>query len=70
MRPLIFAEPDEQVTIQKVTGKDAVRSHLSHLGLTENETVSIKQSINGNLIVEVKGVRIALDSSLARRIMI
>ena len=36
----------------------------------ENETVSVIQSIQGNLIVEIKGVRIALDKSLANRIMV
>ena len=44
--------------------------HLKNLGFVENETVSVIQSIQGNLIVEIKGVRIALDKSLANRIMV
>ncbi len=68
--PLSFAEENTSYTISRITGKDEVRSHLRNLGLVENETISVKQSIAGNLIVEVKGVRIALNKDLARRIMI
>ena len=56
--------------IQRITGQDKVRVHLKNLGFVENETVSVIQSIQGNLIVEIKGVRIALDKSLANRIMV
>ncbi len=68
--PLCFAKENTNYTISRITGKDEVRSHLRNLGLVENETISVKQSIAGSLIVEVKGVRIALNKDLARRIMI
>lgn len=68
--PLSLGELNQQYTILKITGKDIVRSHLRNLGIVENETITIKQAIDGNLIVEVKGVRFGLNQDLARRIQI
>lgn len=70
MMPLTLAESDQMYTILKITGKDQVRRHLNNLGVTENEKITVRQSVNGNLIVEVRGVRLALDAGLARRILV
>lgn len=68
--PLALADRNRTYTIARVTGKDDVKAHLHNLGFIENEPVRIKQSINGNLIVEVKGTNIALSDKLARRIQL
>ena len=68
--PLTFAQLNQEYVIVRITGKDKVRAHLRNLGFVENEKVSVIQSIQGNLIVSIKGVRVALDKSLANRIMI
>ena len=68
--PLTLADKNTPYTITRITGKDDVKRHLRNLGFAENETVSIKQSIGGNVIVEIRGARIALSDSLARRIQI
>lgn len=70
MMPLSLGEQDQSYTIVHITGKDEIRSHLRNLGIVEKETVAIKQRIAGNLIVEIKGVRVALNRDLAKRIMI
>ena len=68
--PLTLAQTNKKYTILRITGQDKVRHHLRNLGFVENETVSVIQSISGNLIVEIKGIRVALDKSLANRIMV
>ena len=68
--PLTLAQKNKKYTILSITGQDKVRNHLRNLGFVENETVSVIQSISGNLIVEIKGIRVALDKSLANRIMV
>ncbi len=70
MMPLTLADTDRNYRIVRISGKDEIRRHLNNLGVTENEEISVKQSINGNVIVEIRGVRLALDASLARRIMV
>ena len=56
MMPLSMAKVGETVTIRKITGKDQIRQHLAELG--------------GNLILQVKDSRVALDRTMANRIMI
>lgn len=68
--PLTFAQMNTRYVITRISGQDKVRAHLRNLGFVENETVSVLQSIQGNLIVEIKGIRVAIDKSLANRIMV
>ena len=69
MIPLSMARPGETVTICKVTGKDEVRQHLAELGFVVEESVTVVSEIGGNLILQVKDSRIALDRSLANRVL-
>ena len=68
--PLTMSKAGDTVTIQKITGKDEVRQHLAELGFVVGETVTIVSEISGNLIIQVKESRIALDKTMANRIMI
>ena len=68
--PLTMAKPGETVTIRKITGKDEVRQHLAELGFVVDGSVTVVIEIAGNLILQVKESRIALDRTLANRVMI
>ncbi len=68
--PLTMANSGETVTIRKITGKDEVRQHLAELGFVVDSPVTVVSKIAGNLILQVKDSRIALNSDMANRIMI
>lgn len=68
--PLTMAKTGETVTIRRVTGRDEVRRHLAELGFVADGTVTVVSELAGNLILQVKESRIALDKSMANRIMI
>ena len=68
--PLTMAEPGENVTIRRITGRDELRLHLAELGFVVGETVTVVSRMGGNLIVQVKDSRIALDRVMANRIMV
>ena len=70
MMPLSMAGRGEQLTIRKITGKDEVRQHLAELGFVVGSTVTVVNEISGNLILQVKQSRIALDKTMANRIMV
>lgn len=70
MMPLTLAKEGESVTIRKITGKDEIRQHLAELGFVMDATVTVVSEMGGNLIVQVRGSRIALDRNMAGRIMI
>ncbi|MDL2206797.1 ferrous iron transport protein A [Eubacteriales bacterium OttesenSCG-928-N13] len=68
--PITMATIGEANFIKKITGKDNVRQHLAELGFVVGESVTIVSSLGGNLILNVKDSRIALDKDMAMRIMI
>ena len=70
MMPLTMATAGETVTVRKISGKDDVRQHLAELGFVVESDVTVVSEIGGNLIVQVKDSRIALDKTMANRIMI
>ena len=70
MMPLSRAKNGETVTIRKISGKDEVRQHLAELGFVVDGEITVVNEIAGNLILQVKDSRIALDKSMANRIMI
>ncbi len=70
MMPLTMAKTGETVVIRKITGKDEVRQHLAELGFVVDSTITVVSEIAGNLILQVKDSRIALDKTMAMRIMI
>ena len=68
--PLSLADINTVYIVKRVTGNDQMRKHLANLGFVEGAEVQVIQSIDENLIVEVKNVRVAIDTSLARRVMV
>ena len=68
--PLTMARAGETVTIRKITGRDEVRQHLAEMGFVVDSDVTVISEVAGNLILQVKDSRIALDKSMANRIMI
>lgn len=70
MMPLSMARPGETVTIRKITGKDEVRQHLAELGFVVNTDVTVVSELGGSLILQVKDSRVALDRTMANRVMI
>ena len=68
--PLTMAKAGETVTIRKISGKNEVRQHLAELGFVVDSDVTVVSEIAGNLIVQVKDSRIALNKTMANRIMI
>ena len=70
MMPLAMARVGETVMIRQISGKDEVRQHLAELGFVADCDVTVVSEMAGNLIVQVKDSRIALDKTMANRIMV
>ena len=68
--PITLAETDKELTITRIGGSQEIKQHLADLGFVVGGTVKVVSSINGNLIVSVKGVRIALSTEMAQKIMV
>lgn len=70
MMPLTLAVVGEQNMIKKVGGKPTVKKHLENLGFIAGGTVTVISAMNGNLIVNVKESRIAINCEMASKIMV
>ncbi|MBR1814939.1 MAG: ferrous iron transport protein A [Lachnospiraceae bacterium] len=70
MMPLTMVQAGETVTIGKITGKDEVRLHLAELGFVVGSDITVMNGLGGNVIVQVKDSRVALDKTMANRILV
>ena len=68
--PLLFAKEGESNLIKKVTGKDETRLFLEKLGFVTGAAITVVSSIGGNLIVNIKDSRVAIDRNMAKGIFI
>ncbi len=70
MMPLTLAEIGEENIIKKIGGKQDVKAHLENLGFVVGGTVTVINTMGGNVIVNVKESRIAISKEMAQKIMI
>lgn len=70
MMPLTMASAGESNMIRRVGGKEETRRFLETLGFVVGGEVSVINTINGNLIVNVKDSRVAISKEMANKIMI
>ncbi|MCI9576924.1 MAG: ferrous iron transport protein A [Clostridiales bacterium] len=68
--PLTMATRGETYVIQRITGKDETKHFLENLGFLVGECVTVISEIGGNVIIRIKESRIALDKSMANRILV
>ena len=68
--PLLFAKEGELNSIKRVGGKEETRLFLEKLGFVAGAAIMVVSSIGGNLIVNVKDSRVAIDKEMAKGIMI
>ena len=69
MLPLPTAQEGEDLENKKITGNDATRLHLAEMGFTVGSKITVVTRMGGNMILQVRDSRVALDESMARRIM-
>lgn len=70
MIPLIYSNVGEENVIKKVSGSQEVRKHLEDMGFVPGTIVSLISAFDGNVIVNVKNVRIAISKEMAQKIYI
>ena len=68
--PLTMATMGEVNKIVKVGGNEETRRFLENLGFVAGTEITVVSSIGGNLIVNVKHSRTAVNEDMARHIVI
>ena len=70
MLPLALANAGEVHTIKRIGGSPEIKKHLENLGFVAGGQVRVVSSLGGNVIVNVKETRVAINEEMARRIMV
>ena len=60
----------QENTILKIGGNEETRRFLANLGFVTGTEISVVSAIGGNVIVNVKDARVAVNSDMAKHIMI
>jgi len=67
--PLAFVGKGDIATVSKLRDKGDLHHHLENLGFVEGARVKVICESAGNLIVEIKGTQVAIDKTVAMRII-
>lgn len=70
MIPLTIVKTGEKSIIKKVGGKEETRKFLESLGFVIGGAVTVVSEISGNMIVNVKDSRVAINKEIANKIMV
>ena len=60
----------ETCTIQRIGGSEETRRFLANLGFVQGAEVTVLSAIGGNVIVNIKDSRVAINKDMARHIMV
>ena len=68
--PLTMASTGEANTIRKVGGNEETKRFLENLGFVAGAEITVVSAIGGNVIVNIKDSRVAINQDMARHIMV
>lgn len=68
--PLTMANIGEVNEIKRIGGNEETRRFLANLGFVAGTEITVVSAIGGNVIVNIKDSRVAVNSDMARHIMI
>lgn len=68
--PLTMAKAGEKMVIKKINGRDEAKRFLESLGFVIGTNVTVVSELGGNIILNVKESRIAIDKTMANRIIV
>ncbi len=68
--PLTMVKAGEENIIKKIGGKAETRKFLESLGFVIGGIVVVVSEIGGNMIVNVKNSRVAINKDMANKIIV
>lgn len=68
--PIVVAPIGKKFVVIKIAADEKVKKHLGNLGVTVNSEIEVISRSGSSVICLIKESRLALDSSLATKILI
>ena len=70
MMPMTFLRAGETGMIQRVGGAEDTKRFLANLGFVDGAAVTVISELNGNLIVNIKDSRVAINKEMAKHVAV
>ena len=68
--PIALAPTNTEMKVVKVLIDEKTKKHLESLGILVNSSLTVISSVNGGVVIAVKEGRLALDRSIASKILV
>ena len=68
--PIGLAPINVEMRVVKILTDEKTKKHLESLGILVNALITVISSVNGGVVVAVKEGRLALDHSVASKILV
>ena len=68
--PIGLAPLNTEMKVVRILADDKTKKHLESLGILVNSLVTVISSVNGGVVIAVKEGRLALDRSIASKILV
>lgn len=68
--PIGLAPINVEMKVVKVLTDEKTKKHLESLGILVNSLITVISSVNGGVVIAVKEGRLALDRSIASKILV
>ena len=68
--PIGLAPVNVEMKVVRVLTDEKTKKHLESLGILTNSLVTVISSVNGGVVIAVKDGRLALDRSIASKILV
>ena len=68
--PIGLAPTNKEMKIVRILADDKTKKHLESLGILVNALITVVSSVNGGVVIAVKDGRLALDRSVASKILV
>ena len=68
--PIALAPLNTNMKVVKILVDEKTKKHLESLGILVNSIITVISSVNGGVVIAVKEGRLALDRSIASKILV
>ena len=68
--PIGLAPLNTEMRVVKILADDKTKKHLESLGILVNSNITVISSVNGGVVIAIKEGRLALDRSVASKILV
>ena len=68
--PIGLAPINVEMKVVRVLTDEKTKKHLESLGILVNSSIIVISSVNGGVVIAVKEGRLALDRSIASKILV